>query len=632
MKRYIFFLLLVSFSFAQFYDIALVRANDTTVIQNLVYDDNSTSYKDNSLENPDVSLRICALNAADLQDKYVALVYADGFDGDYLEVDHAPIQVTSVPISLCVFVPIDINSFEAWYPSIPYVFISDTPDLSGASRWKLSRLRGWFIGNYTLVENRVGAVTTINVTDAIEDTSTSIVPDVDFLVVGLVRDDFTTMDTGITSLGDPITLNADSATAQYRIFINGIGPDMPPYVEIITPEPITYDSGTIPFTYLLIDDDEIDKCWYILDGVTVNMPVCGPAYILNVGQGTHVLTLFANDSSGNIGSDSVTFQVGAAPAPPPGGGPPGVPYQPPIIPPPPFLYFAVIPDDIYVIIDYPEEGTSEFMVTSTIYLEEVTCFVKGDFSEYATVELEDDKIYEDGTIHGNITVSMPPTVILDYNKSMLGLLQCTGKTDPTLVSSSFANVHLIINRPDFEAEDEVIEVMVGEEKEGVIPFFNIGKNTTTINTTVEFIGAYSTLVTVTDITQGVKTNEMGLIGFKVDVPKYFDTGVYRVPFIIYESGRPLGEGNLYINVIGPPAVICYIPDLLWTLLILIIGLLVSIYVFRRKLRERMKKIPLAQRKKDRWKLYRGPLGQAALTMLVFIVVWAIVVMLLAKCA
>lgn len=639
-KALLFFIVFVfTLSFAQFYDVSLVRANDS-IIQNMVYDDNSTSYKDNSIENPDADIRICAMAAGDLQNKYIALAYADGFDGDYIILTHFPAHITSVPPSLCVYATLEISSFRAWYPSIPYVFISNSPtDFSGASRWKLSRIRGWFNGNYTVNETRVGAVTNITVTDAIEDTSTSIVPDVDYLVVGLVRDDFTTMDTGITSPNDSIQLNADSATAAYKIFINGIGPDMPPHVEIITPEPITYQVGTIPFTYIMIDDDDIAACWYILDGVTVNMPACGPAYILNVGQGTHILTLYANDTTGNTGSDSVTFTVSEITPPgPPGGGPPGTPFYPHVPPPPPFEYFSIIPEEIYVIVDYPEEGVADFEVFSTIPLGNVQCFVKSDFENYTTVDVG-SVIPANGTIKGTITVNMPPIDILDYNKGTEGLLQCVGETEfPSLLSSTVANVHLILHKPEFTVENETLDIIVGEEMEGMIAFNNTGPfNATAINITAEFAGAYSALVEIKSVTQYLEHWEKGYVEFTVRIPYDFEPGNYIIPIDIYENGRFMGRGVITLQVLSKPPLppfICIVPDLWWTILILLLGIITSTWVFHRKAQELKETMPRIPKKKDLeyyWKYYRKPIIYAALTMLVFVVIWAIVVLMLAKC-
>jgi len=652
MRKAIFlFLFVACISFAQYYDIAIVRANDSTV-QSLVYDDNSTSYKDNSIENPDMNLRICAMQASDLQNKYVGLAYADGFDGDYIILTHFPARATNITPSGCAYLTLEISSFRAWYPSIPYVFISNSPSLSNAERWKLSRLRGWFIGNYTLNKTQVGNAVNITVTNAIEDTGAGIVPDVDYLVVGLVRYNYTTMDTGITSVNDSIVLYADSATAPYKIFINGIGPDTPPYVKIITPEPKTYTSGTIPFTYQMFDDDDIASCWYVLDGTRVDMPACGPAYILNVGSGSHSLTLYANDTTGNVGSDSVSFIVGmAAPPRPPGGGPPGTPYyRPPIVPPPPpYVYFTIMPENINITIDYPKEGKANFKVSSTAALENVSCFVRGDFENYTTVEISNSNIPANGTIEGTITVSMPPIDILDYNRGTVGTLQCTGQSSPTLISSALANVYLTINKPTFAAEDRSVEVIIGESKEGVIPFFNVGAgNSSAINISVEFTGVYSRFVHVVNVTEKLENGQMGLIHYRVSIPEGFEPYVYRVPFVLYENGRILGSGTLIIEAKQPPITVCKVPDLLWTIIILLLGLIVSIYVFRRKQREEEERIarmsPAEIRKmmmelkgkpkgrlQEWWEKNKKPLKYAALTMLLFVIVWAIVVWSLLKC-
>jgi hypothetical protein len=641
-KRALLFLIAfaLAISYAQYYDIAIVRANDSAV-QDLVYDDPSFSYKDNSMENPDADLRVCALTAADLQNRYIALAYADGSDGDYIILTHFPAHVTSVPPSLCVQVPLEISSFRAWYPSVPYVFISNSPvDFSGASRWKLSTIRGWLIGNYTVNSTQAGNLVNITVTDALDDGGASIIPDVNYLVIGLVRDDFTTMDTAISSINDPVLLTADSPTAPYRIFINGIGPDIPPYVEIITPQPITYETGTIPFTYIMYDDDDITACWYVLDGVTVNMPVCGPSYILSVGQGPHTLTLYANDTTGNTGSDSVSFTVGAvAPPGPPGGGPPGTPFYPYVPPPPPPLeYFSIIPENIYVIIDYPEKGVEDFQITSTVPLGNVNCFVRGDFENYTTVEVG-KVIPANGTISGTITVDMSPTEILDYDKGTEGVMQCVGETEePSLLSSTVANVYLIIHRPLFTVENTTIDVFLeGEEVEGIIAFNNTGDyNSTAINITGEFKGAYSRLVEIRDITRQLKYNERGYVEFTVRVPYDFEPGSYTIPLDLYENGRFMGGGYLYLNVIAgpPPPPVCIPPDLWWTILILIIGMIVSTYVFRRKARELEEKMPRIPKRKTLeyyWKYYRRPIVYAAFTMLVFVIIWAIVVLMFAKC-
>lgn len=634
---------LVPLSYAQYYDVSIVRANDSTV-SSLAYDDNSTSYKDSSIENPDMLLRICSMEGAPLLGMYYALAYADGFDGDFLIVEHAPKRITAVQPNLCAYAPLEIDSFKAWYPSIPYVFLSPTPDMNGAERWKLSRLRGWFIGNYTVNRTQAGSQVNITVVDSIEDTGASIVTDVDYLVIGLVREDFTTMDTAVSSPNDTVQLTADTPTAVYQIFINGIGPDIPPYVEIITPEPITYTTGTIPFTYLMYDDDDIVGCWYVLDGVNVTMPSCSVAYILNVGDGSHALILYGLDTTGNVGSDSVSFRVETGGQGGGGGGGGGVPVYPHVPPSPPEVHLTIIPEDIWVLIDYPLPGVADFSLQSTADLSELECFVKGDFGQYSTVEIR-DSIRAGETITGTITVNMTPGEILDYNGSRHGVLQCVGKSHPTLSSSSVANVHLIINKPVIELENRTVELenltvemAIGQRLNQTMLLHSIPQgNATAINLSIA-ISAYQSMMHVYGYPDRLGPGEWGYIQLVVDTFGV-DEGVYRVPLEVYENGRFMTRGYLIINVKRPevPVSICEVPDLSWTMILLVMGLIGSVAVFYRRyavhFRKEMKGMKVVEKmsRRDKYERYLRPFGRALLVMLIFFALWLICIWLFAKC-
>jgi len=331
-------LILVSVSSAQYYEMWIVRASDHSTMA-LLYDDNSTSYKDNSLENPDAEMRICALNSGDLQNKWVSLVYADGTNpGDYIEITHAPVQITSVPPTNCVYVPLELSSFKAWYPSIPFLFIGDSPDLSTSERVKFLFPNGWLAGDYTVNSSQAGNLVNITVAEALDDGGNPIVPDVDFLVVGLMMGTaLETTDTAIASINDSVVLSLGGYGGTYYIHINGIGPGMfPPEVEILSPEPRSYDTNTIPFIYTITTFmGPVDSCWYILDGQRTDMPDCTISYVLNVRDGSHTLTLYANDTLGQIGQDTVTFRVETEPPIPGGIGMAHIPQPPPPIPPVP---------------------------------------------------------------------------------------------------------------------------------------------------------------------------------------------------------------------------------------------------------------------------------------------------------
>ncbi|MFH2100547.1 MAG: hypothetical protein ABII71_00465 [Candidatus Micrarchaeota archaeon] len=617
---------------AQFYDVAIVHVNDS-LYSSLVYDENSTSYKDNSLENPDALLRVCASEASELLGRHVSLAYADGFDGNYLLVTHTSVPITSVPPDNCPILPLEISSFRAWYPSIPYVFISNTTDMDLAARWKLSRLRGWFNGDFGVERNQSGSLVNISVMNATDDMNVSIVPDVNYLVIGLVRDDYTTMDTAISSINDTVFLTADSPGAPYQVFINGIGPDLPPYVEILTPEPITYESGTIPFTYIMMDDDDIVSCWYVLDGASVNMPVCGPAYILNVGTGTHSLTLYGQDTTGNVGSDSVTFQVGEQPYVPPGGGPPGTPYYPHVPPPPPDVLLSVNPYDFCVTVDYPLDGQKLFELTSTADLTDVQCFVRGDFGEYAYVEIQ-DTIRANTTIIGKIVIDMEPLEILDYNESLVSALQCIGKSDPTLIASTISNVCLILHKPTLNLQNKTIELDPGFRGNVTLLINNTGiGNATVTNITFE-IARYKSMVFPGEYPDTLAPGESAVVTMLVDL---WDVapGTYTVPIDVFEMGRFMTRGHLAINVKKPslPYSVCEIADVTWTLMILVIGFFFAMRHFYMKLKSEMlhEQRLRGRRKMEKWRKYVTPLKFALGIMALTMILWTIVVWLLTRC-
>ncbi|MBD3389530.1 hypothetical protein GF415_01080 [Candidatus Micrarchaeota archaeon] len=573
MKKIFFLLALFSLSFSYYY-IYLVDAN-THSITNLVYDDNSTSYADNSLENPDAELRLCADTAAELQGKWVSMAYADGTNpGDYIEITHHPLQITSVPPTNCIYLPIDISSFKAWYPSIPFVFISNSTDLSAAQREKMITSNGWLQGNYTVSSTQTGDNVNITVTDALDDAGNSIVPDVDFLVVGLVQDGtLITTDTAITSVDDPAVLSLGGYSGNYYIHVNGIGPgEFGPQVTIITPEPTTYSTSQVPFTYMINSYYPIGSCWYVLDGNRVDMPNCVSPYILDVSGGTHTLVLYAEDTLGQVDSDSVTFNVEEEPPHPwgPGGPHVGIPPEeepkPPYVPPPPPGYFSINPEQIDIIVNYPLEGEANFTLYSTSELTDVSCFVSSDFEKYTTVELESETILPNSTIDGTIIVDMPPEDILEYNDGGEGVLQCVGKSvgGPSLMLSTAADIYLTVNKPWLEAEEEKLSLFPGEHEILSLNLTNTGNGTAYLyNTTIDFQGPYAGLVMVLGIPTPIEHGETKELPLLLSIPSDYEPGTYYLPFNMYESGRLVGSGVLEV-VVGKAAAApaCRFPVLL----------------------------------------------------------------------
>jgi len=105
-----------------------------------------------------------------------------------------------------------------------------------------------------------------------------------------------------------------------------------PVVTIISPKSITYETDTsstsVPLTYKV--DEPTDWVGYSLDGAA-NITLTGNTILTNLGLGSHDLTVYANDTSGNMGHSSVLFNVKKEKPPPP---PPNWPPDPVTLHPP----------------------------------------------------------------------------------------------------------------------------------------------------------------------------------------------------------------------------------------------------------------------------------------------------------
>ncbi|MGC8899737.1 MAG: hypothetical protein ACP5KP_04465 [Candidatus Micrarchaeia archaeon] len=549
MKKIFFLALLFCLTFAQYYQVYLVLENST--IYSPVYDDPSFSYTDNSMENPNIYLRICSLAASDLQNKWVALVYADGINGEYLEIDNGPVQITSVPPTLCVNLDVDISSFRAWYPSIPFLIIADNKALtSSPTRWKLSTSRGWFIGNYTTTATRVGNVVYVNVTGAVDDSfTTPITPVVDYLVVGIVEDDgLTTTDTEIVRFNQTATLSLGAYTGNYTIMVNGIGGEFPPYVRIISPEPKEYPTGDIPFIFTIIEFEPIDSCWYVLDNQRHDLPDCHASYILSgLSVGTHDLCLYANDTSNRIGSDCVVFSISRYMPPPPVGGiavPPGKRPPPPI---PPAPTFKIIPEELFIQLElvYPYEASDIFSVCADYPVSGIECGISGPYSQYYSVELSLDSV-NNTCINGTVYVKFPVEVALDIDTNE-NLLYCYAQYNNAILAAK-GTVYTLVLKPELESVNLSYFLYVGQEINATLPITNIGKANAT-NITVEtspkyeeWIGGYAV--------ESIAPGEVYPLSIRIKVPENAEPGRYRIPITI--MGENTRAKTYYIDVTVKP--------------------------------------------------------------------------------
>ncbi len=88
-----------------------------------------------------------------------------------------------------------------------------------------------------------------------------------------------------------------------------------PSIIILFPQNTSYSSGNILINYTAIDSlSGVQACWYNIDGFPSNQSLlnCGTTSI-SVGDGSHSLIVYVNDSAGNMNLTSVTFSVDSTP-------------------------------------------------------------------------------------------------------------------------------------------------------------------------------------------------------------------------------------------------------------------------------------------------------------------------------
>ena len=83
-----------------------------------------------------------------------------------------------------------------------------------------------------------------------------------------------------------------------------------PQIQITNPIATNYTEVQTELNYT-VSDDNLDSCWYSLDGGSTNVTVASCLNVtgLDSGQGSSTWIVYANDTAGNLNSSSVTFFV-----------------------------------------------------------------------------------------------------------------------------------------------------------------------------------------------------------------------------------------------------------------------------------------------------------------------------------
>jgi hypothetical protein len=149
----------------------------------LGYDTFTQSYADSSQKNPNVFLKICSDDSAELQNNFAALFYRVGDASK--EVDIFPAQLVNVDGNNCSKVDLDFSVFKALYPGIPSVGLDDNPEMTSPAFTDFSEWTGFLDGAFIVryFESSPG-ILNVTVTRAIIEYG-EITKDEPFIVIGI---------------------------------------------------------------------------------------------------------------------------------------------------------------------------------------------------------------------------------------------------------------------------------------------------------------------------------------------------------------------------------------------------------------------------------------------------------------
>jgi|GEM_PF-4468922 len=102
--------------------------------------------------------------------------------------------------------------------------------------------------------------------------------------------------------------NYTSASTSNTLTVSALPDTTSPVVNIISPENTTYSTSLIELNYTATDNVAISSCWYDLNGNITQLPGCQNT-TLTLSDGFYTLTVYANDTSGNVGSAQVAFTI-----------------------------------------------------------------------------------------------------------------------------------------------------------------------------------------------------------------------------------------------------------------------------------------------------------------------------------
>jgi len=87
----------------------------------------------------------------------------------------------------------------------------------------------------------------------------------------------------------------------------------PPQIEIIFPKNETYATNDVDLKYSIIDNGDVDSCWYSVDsGSNSSLSDCKNITIASLSEGMHTISIHGNDTAGNENSKIISFSIDRA--------------------------------------------------------------------------------------------------------------------------------------------------------------------------------------------------------------------------------------------------------------------------------------------------------------------------------
>jgi hypothetical protein len=115
----------------------------------------------------------------------------------------------------------------------------------------------------------------------------------------------------IVYANDSFGLMEKSKTVNFAVYIDAI----PPIVEVLSPEDTVYNATSLPLNFTI--NEPASWIAYTLDNQD-NTTIDGNITLSGLTEGTHSVTVFANDTVGNIGaSQTINFSILPSPTPTP---------------------------------------------------------------------------------------------------------------------------------------------------------------------------------------------------------------------------------------------------------------------------------------------------------------------------